>query len=137
MTIRPLFVVALFLCLHTFGFQNQITAEDWSIRKINPFGKRSVTNRASKETKQERKKSETAKVKPKTEKVKPEEREVTASVTTMEIKNSFSRIGQGTAAAFARTRDALTPDFEWPKWEPLRIKFPRLKPNTIPDEAAK
>lgn len=131
MTFRALSIIALFSFLLAIGFQNQSTAEDWSIRKISPFGKRTTEEKSLKEIKAETEKSESGKVK----KTDEEADELARPLTAIEIRKSFSRLGQETAAAFSRTRKALTPEFDWPKWEPLRIKFPRLMSASNPEKA--
>ena len=131
MTFRALSTVALFSFLLATVFQNQSTAEDWSIRKISPFGKRTAEEKAPKKTKLETEKAKSEKVK----KTDEESDELARPLTAIEIRKSFSRIGQETAAAFSRTRKALTPEFDWPKWEPLRIKFPRLMSASNPEKA--
>ena len=141
MKFRPLSIFALLVFLLAFEIQAPGAAEDWSIRKINPFGKRAAGKKVAKEPKQKIKKSSPKQVKPKRENTKQDDQaitdESTTASTTREIRKSFSRFGQETAAAFVRTRDALTPEFDWPKWEPLRIKFPRLMSNADPEKVVK
>jgi hypothetical protein len=134
---RPLSIFALLVFLLAFEIQAPGAAEDWSIRKINPFGKRTAGKKVAKEPKQKIKKSSPKQVKPKRENTKQDDQAITDASTTREIRKSFSRFGQETAAAFVRTRDALTPEFDWPKWEPLRIKFPRLMSNADPEKVVK
>ncbi|MDG2409843.1 MAG: hypothetical protein P8M53_12615 [Pirellulales bacterium] len=137
MKFRPLSIFALLVFLLAFEIQAPGAAEDWSIRKINPFGKRTAGKKVAKEPKQKIKKSSPKQVKPKRENTKQDDQAITDASTTREIRKSFSRFGQETAAAFVRTRDALTPEFDWPKWEPLRIKFPRLMSNADPEKVVK
>jgi len=99
-----------------------LQAEDWSIRKINPFGSRPRPQEKSDEEK------------PQAENKKPvevaeEDDTLARPLTAVEIRRSFSRIGQETAAAFSRTRAALTPEFQWFRWDPPQIRFPRLRPQ--------
>ena len=132
MVFRTLFTATLFFLLIVAGFQTSGHAEDWSIRKINPFSNRNSTSK--KETSND--------LKPQTKEVAQiessddEADEQTRPLTVLEIKKSFARIGQETVAAFYRTREALTPELTLPKWEPLRIKFPRLAPATSPEKVA-
>ncbi|MEK6270339.1 MAG: hypothetical protein N2B57_06230 [Planctomycetales bacterium] len=141
MKFRLLSIFALLVFLLAFEIQAPGAAEDWSIRKINPFGKRTAGKKVSKEPKQKIKKSSPKQVKPQRENTKQDDQAITdastTASTTREIRKSFSRFGQETAAAFVRTRDALTPEFDWPKWEPLRIKFPRLMSNADPEKVVK
>ena len=141
MKFRLLSIFALLVFLLAFEIQAPGAAEDWSIRKINPFGKRTAGKKVAKEPKQKIKKSSPKQVKPQRENTKQDDQAITdastTASTTREIRKSFSRFGQETAAAFVRTRDALTPEFDWPKWEPLRIKFPRLMSNADPEKVVK
>ena len=139
MNIRPNFILILSLLL-TFGLQGQSTAEDWSIRKFNPFGPRT----ADKNKKPVAETTKTLKPNPDEKKVKPEQKEdkqtvsqASASTTSVAIRRRFSQFGRETAAAFQRTRQAITPEFEWPKWEPLRIKFPSLMSSAEPEKVIK
>ena len=118
-------------------------AEDWSIRKFNPFGPRS----AQKDQKTVPETMETAKGSgPKVDekKIKPEQQEIkqtasqaSVSTTSVAIRKRFSQFGRETAAAFQRTRQAITPEFDWPRWEPLRIKFPKLMSSAEPEKVVK
>ena len=140
--IRSNFILTLSLLLN-FALLGQSMAEDWSIRKFNPFGPRS----AKKDQKAESETKETTKTsKPKVDekKTKPEQQEVkqtasqaSVSTTSVAIRRRFSQFGRETAAAFQRTRQAITPEFDWPKWEPLRIKFPNLMSSAEPEKVVK
>ena len=138
MKIRSNFILILFL-LFTFSLLGQTIAEDWSIRKFNPFGPRTA-KKDQKEVADTHEITKTLRSKF-DEKINPEKQEVkqTASVSTtsVAIRERFSQFSRETAAAFQRTRQAITPEFDWPKWEPLRIKFPNLMPSEGPEKVAK
>ena len=102
------------LLVMSFSFvSNGATAEDLSIRKINPFAKQKVrqtsnTNK-SKVTNAEDNEASTKKVK---------------TFSTAHIKPSFTRLGQGTVAAFSKTKRVLAEDIKWPKLTRARVKQP-------------
>jgi len=102
------------LLVMSFSFvSNGATAEDLSIRKINPFAKQKVrqtsnTNK-SKVTNAEDNEASTKKVK---------------TFSTAHIKQSFTRLGQGTVAAFSKTKRVLVEDIKWPKLTRARVKQP-------------
>ena len=140
--IRPNFILILSLLL-TLGLQGQSTAEDWSIRKFNPFGPRTADKNknpvavTTQTTKDPKPKPDEKKVKPEQKEVKQAVSQASASTTSVAIRRRFSQFGRETAAAFQRTRQAITPEFEWPKWEPLRIKFPSLMSSAEPEKVIK
>ncbi|MEC7500194.1 MAG: hypothetical protein VX970_00585 [Planctomycetota bacterium] len=141
MNIRSNFILILFL-LFNFGLLGQSIAEDWSIRKFNPFGPRTA-KKDQKDvadtheiTKTSRPKFD-EKIKPEKQEVKQTDSQASVSTTSVAIRKRFSQFGRETAAAFQRTRQAITPEFDWPKWEPLRIKFPNLMPSGGPEKVAK
>jgi len=124
-TFRAYFHTSFLLLIaaaHITVAHTSLQAEDWSIRKINPFGSRPRPQEKSGDEKpqaQNEKPAEAAE----------EDDTLARPLTAVEIRKSFSRIGQETAAAFSRTRAALTPEFQWFRWEPPRIRFPRLRPQ--------
>ena len=142
MKTRSAFILLLGLLL-IFVLQDSSSAEDWSIRKFNPFGPKTIGKKSAAVKDDKRTKKTSGKTvgekKEKSERVnsgRSETRPATPS-TTVDIQRRFALFGRETAAAFKRTRNALTPQFDWPKWEPLRIKFPSLMPNTEPEKVVK
>lgn len=127
-TFRALSTVTTLSLLLFLGLQSPLNADDWSIRKINPFGTRPKKQNVSNQDKPQ------TRVKKQQEPAEDEADALARPLTAVEIRKSFSRIGQETAAAFSKTREALTPEFQWPKWEPLRIRFPRLLPEAVPEK---
>ena len=112
----------LIIIAHITVAHTSLQAEDWSIRKINPFGSRPRPQEKSSDEKPQAQKKKPAEV-------AEDDDTMARPLTAVEIRRSFSRIGQETAAAFSKTRAALTPEFQWFRWEPPQIRFPRLRPE--------
>lgn len=95
-------------------FEGDVTAENWSIRKINPFSKQKIQDANIKDI-------------PQTDAEESDAEEVVARpLSATEFKKNFTRLRQQTASAFSKTRQALVTDFKWPKLTPVRVKLPRF-----------
>jgi hypothetical protein len=101
-------IVVAFLFLGVFAAPSAL-AQDWSLKKINPFGKQEKEEKAARTKLLNRKSSERGVAKP------------LRSLTPAAVKENLGKLGRSTTDAWSKTKSALTPKATLP-----RVKLPSL-----------